>query len=51
MNRMTTTRLVNHRPYGLEHPYATSLDQRVPVQPLDGESVRLGVQAHRRSPR
>ncbi len=35
---------VLHRPHGIEHPYATSLDQRVPVQPLLGERVRLGVQ-------
>ncbi|NTW41417.1 MAG: glycoside hydrolase family 31, partial [Cellulomonadaceae bacterium] len=34
-----------HRPAGLEHPYATSADQRVPVVPLDGQSVRLGVVA------
>ncbi len=37
--------LVVHRPYGIEHPYATSLDQRVPVLPLSGEPVLLGVQA------
>lgn len=38
----TVTRLV-HRPHGIEHPYATSPDQRVPVLPRAGEPVRLGV--------
>lgn len=42
---MTATDLIRHRPHGIEHPYATSLDQRIPVQPLVGESVLLGVQA------
>ncbi|TCO56046.1 TIM-barrel domain-containing protein [Actinocrispum wychmicini] len=37
--------MITHRPYGVEHPYATSPDQRVPVLPLDGERVRLGVLA------
>ncbi len=37
--------LVTHRPHGIEHPYAVSLDQRVPVLPLVGTSTRLGVQA------
>ncbi|WP_448058802.1 glycoside hydrolase family 31 protein [Cellulomonas hominis] len=32
-----------HRPAGIEHPYATSADQRVPVRPSAGERVRLGV--------
>jgi 1,3-alpha-isomaltosidase len=32
-----------HRPYGIEHPYATSPDQRIPVQPLTGQQVQLGV--------
>jgi alpha-glucosidase (family GH31 glycosyl hydrolase) len=35
--------LLRHRPRGIEHPYATSADQRVPVLPLVGERVRLGV--------
>jgi alpha-glucosidase (family GH31 glycosyl hydrolase) len=35
--------MITHRPYGIEHPYATSPDQRVPVLPLTGEPVRLGV--------
>jgi alpha-glucosidase (family GH31 glycosyl hydrolase) len=37
--------MITHRPYGVEHPYATSPDQRVPVLPLTGEPVRLGVLA------
>ncbi len=39
------TSLLTHRPYGIEHPYATSIDQRVPVRPLDGQTVSLGVSA------
>lgn len=39
------TPLLTHRPHGIEHPYATSIDQRVPVLPLDGETVTLGVSA------
>lgn len=35
---------VRHRPAGIEHPYATSADQRIPVLPLEGERVRLGVE-------
>ncbi|TDO46341.1 galactose mutarotase-like protein [Kribbella sp. VKM Ac-2527] len=35
--------MITHRPYGIEHPYAVSPDQRVPVLPLTGEPVRLGV--------
>ena len=30
---------------GIEHPYATSADQRVPVLPLGGTTCRLGVTA------
>jgi len=37
--------VIRHRPHGIEHPYATSPDQRVPVQPLDGDPVLLGVVA------
>ncbi len=37
--------LITHRPYGIEHPYATSADQRVPVLPLAGTTCRLGVTA------
>ena len=35
--------MITHRPDGIEHPYAVSPDQRVPVLPLAGSSVRLGV--------
>ncbi|CAN5292596.1 hypothetical protein BH11ACT1_BH11ACT1_02580 [soil metagenome] len=35
--------VVLHRPAGLEHPYATSADQRDPVHPEVGQRVRLGV--------
>lgn len=42
---MTPPSLIVHRPHGLEHPYATSLDQRVPVLPEVGEPVTIGVQA------
>jgi len=37
--------MITHRPHGVEHPYATSPDQRVPVLPLVGSSVTLGVLA------
>ncbi|SNT54628.1 Galactose mutarotase-like [Asanoa hainanensis] len=37
--------MIRHRPHGIEHPYATSLDQRVPVLPLAGQRVVLGVWA------
>ncbi|TDW92731.1 TIM-barrel domain-containing protein [Kribbella sp. VKM Ac-2566] len=37
--------MITHRPHGIEHPYATSPDQRVPVLPLAGEPIRLGVVA------
>lgn len=39
------TTLLQHRPAGIEHPYAASADQRTPVVPLVGEPVRLGVVA------
>jgi hypothetical protein len=42
---VTSTALLLHRPYGIEHPYATSLDQRIPVLPQTGEPVLLGIQA------
>ena len=45
MNAVNTADLLIHRPHGIEHPYATSLDQRIPVQPMTGESLLLGVQA------
>jgi len=34
---------IRHRPAGTGHPYATSPDQRVPVRPEVGQSVRLGL--------
>ena len=37
--------MIRHRPYGSEHPYATTNDQRVPSSPVAGESVVLGVAA------
>ncbi len=33
---------ISHRPFGLEHPYADSADQRRPPRPLAGGSVSLG---------
>ncbi|CAI9403183.1 glycoside hydrolase family 31 protein [Nocardioides sp. T2.26MG-1] len=36
---------ITHRPHGIEHPYAHSADQRVPVLPLAGTTCRLGVVA------
>ena len=43
---MTTSGpLLTHRPHGIEHPYATSLDQRIPVLPETGQSLLLGVVA------
>ena len=40
--------MITHRPYGVEHPYATSPDQRVPVLPMAGESVTAGRTRRRR---
>lgn len=37
--------VLTHRPHGLEHPYAMSADQRVPVLPIAGQPIRLGVVA------
>lgn len=37
--------LITHRPHGIEHPYAHSADQRVPVLPQAGTRCRLGVTA------
>ncbi len=42
---MSADRRLRHRPYGLEHPYATSPDQRDPVRPEVDQAVRLGVVA------
>jgi alpha-glucosidase (family GH31 glycosyl hydrolase) len=39
---MTT---LNHNPSGAGHPYAASAEQRVPVHPVAGEWLRLGVTA------
>ena len=36
--------LITHRPHGIEHPYAVSPDQRVPVLPQVGRTTTLGVQ-------
>ena len=36
---------LTHRPHGLEHPYAASADQRLPVRPEVGQTVRIGVVA------
>ncbi|GAA2682928.1 hypothetical protein GCM10010412_068400 [Nonomuraea recticatena] len=37
--------MIRHRPHGSGHPYAESEDQRVPVLPMDGQSVELRVRA------
>ncbi|SDO57641.1 Galactose mutarotase-like [Nakamurella panacisegetis] len=37
--------MIRHRPFGSEHPYATTDDQRVPALPLSEESVTLRVAA------
>lgn len=36
---------LTHRPFGIEHPYAASADQRIPVRPEAGEALRIGVVA------
>lgn len=33
---------VTHRPHGIEHPYATSADQRIPVHPAEGQPFTIG---------
>lgn len=35
--------MIRHRPFGSEHPYAVTGDQRVPALPVDGESCELRV--------
>lgn len=35
--------MIRHRPTGAGHPYADDTEQRSPVVPLAGETVRLGV--------
>jgi 1,3-alpha-isomaltosidase len=37
--------MIRHRPYGSGHPYATTGDQRVPAEPVAGESCELRVRA------
>lgn len=37
--------MIRHRPFGSEHPYATTLDQRVPADPEAGQQVELRVAA------
>ena len=37
--------MIRHRPYGSEHPYAATADQRTPTVPEIGQSVMLGVSA------
>ncbi|GAA2360745.1 TIM-barrel domain-containing protein [Dactylosporangium salmoneum] len=37
--------MIRHRPSGSGHPYQPSIDQRLPVVPLAGEPVNVGVAA------
>lgn len=37
--------MIVHRPFGIEHPYAASADQRLPVRPGAGEVLRIGAVA------
>lgn len=37
--------MIRHRPYGSEHPYAATPDQRTPTVPEIGQQVTLGVLA------
>lgn len=37
--------MIRHRPFGSEHPYAYTADQRLPPRPEAGETVLLGVTA------
>ncbi|RIQ24357.1 glycoside hydrolase family 31 protein [Jiangella rhizosphaerae] len=37
--------MIRHRPFGSEHPYAVTGDQRVPALPVAGESCELRVRA------
>jgi alpha-glucosidase (family GH31 glycosyl hydrolase) len=37
--------VIRHRPFGSEHPYLITQDQRDPSRPLIGEQIRLGVLA------
>ena len=35
--------MIRHRPYGSEHPYALTADQRIPARPGVGDQLTLGV--------
>lgn len=37
--------MIRHRPLGSGHPYSVDTEQRWPLDPVAGESVRLGVRA------
>lgn len=37
--------MIRHRPYGSEHPYGATGDQRVPAEPVVGERCELRVRA------
>jgi len=37
--------VIVHRPFGIEHPYAASADQRLPVRPETGDVLRIGAVA------
>ncbi|BEP12761.1 hypothetical protein acdb102_10720 [Acidothermaceae bacterium B102] len=39
--------MIRHRPFGSEHPYLETPDQRVPARPLAGETFELRVAAAR----
>ena len=35
--------MIRHRPFGSGHPYSVDTEQRSPVDPVEGEALRLGV--------
>ena len=35
--------MLTHKPAGTGHPFAIEIDQRVPVVPIEGTPIRLGV--------
>ena len=37
--------MIRHRPYGSGHPYSVDTEQRWPVDPVAGETLKLGVRA------
>jgi hypothetical protein len=37
--------MIRHSPLGSGHPYADDTDQRSPVLPVAGESLRIGAKA------